>query len=80
MRGRMGRKEDEARARAEALERELAGYEAAGVPISVNGYEVEVNRRITQMLLREGPCTYMRSYSFDDNGKVDGISFDRVKL
>lgn len=62
------------------LVRELSDYKEAGIPITVNGYQAEVNRRLTDMLLRDGPCTYMRSYSFDEKGRVTGVEFERVKL
>ena len=59
---------------------ELSDYKEAGIPITVNGYQADVNRRLADMLLRDGPCTYMRSYSFDENGRVTGVEFERVKL
>lgn len=62
------------------LVRELSDYKEAGIPITVNGYQADVNRRLADMLLRDGPCTYMRSYSFDENGRVTGVEFERVKL
>ena len=72
--------EDIIREEAKRLETELRLYEKSGVFITANGYEVEVNRGLTNMLLREGDCTYMRNYSFDDEGKITGISFEKVKL
>ncbi len=62
------------------LVNELSDYKEAGIPITVNGYQADVNRRLADMLLRDGPCTYMRSYSFDENGRVTGVEFERVKL
>ena len=62
------------------LVNELSDYKEAGSPITVNGYQADVNRRLADMLLRDGPCTYMRSYSFDENGRVTGVEFERVKL
>ena len=62
------------------LVNELSDYKEAGIPITVNGYQADVNRRLADMLLRDGPCTYMRSYSFDENGMVTGVEFERVKL
>lgn len=59
---------------------ELSDYKEAGISITVNGYQAEVNRRLADMLLRDGPCTYMRSYSFDEEGRVTGVEFERVKL
>ena len=59
---------------------ELSDYKEAGILITVNGYQAEVNRRLADMLLRDGPCTYMRSYSFDEEGRVTGVEFERVKL
>ena len=64
----------------EQLMNELSDYKEAGVSITVSGYQAEVNRRLADMLLRDGPCTYMRSYSFDEKGKVTGLEFEPVKL
>ena len=72
--------EDIIREELKKLETELRLYEESGVFITANGYEVEVNRGLANMLLREGDCTYMRNYSFNEDGKVTEISFEKVKL
>ena len=59
---------------------ELSQYRRDGISVTVGGYQASVNRRLTDMLLREGPCTYMRSYSFDEMGKVTGVEFQCVRL
>ncbi|CDD66679.1 unknown [Firmicutes bacterium CAG:882] len=59
---------------------ELSQYMRDGISVTVGGYQASVNRRLTDMLLREGPCTYMRSYSFDEMGKVTGVEFQCVRL
>ena len=48
--------------------------------MTVGGYQASINRRLSDMLLREGPCTYMRSYSFDEMGKITGVEFQCVRL
>ena len=59
---------------------ELSLYMRDGISVTEGGYQASVNRRLTDMLLREGPCTYMRSYSFDEMGKVTGVEFQCVRL
>lgn len=59
---------------------ELSQYMRDGISVTVGGYQASVNRRLTDMLLREGPCTYMRSYSFEEMGKVTGVEFQCVRL
>lgn len=59
---------------------ELAQYTKAGIAVTVGGYQTSIDRRLTDMLVREGPCTYMRSYSFDEKGKVTGVEFQCVRL
>lgn len=59
---------------------ELSQYMRDGISVTVGGYQASVNRRLTDMLLREGPCTYMRSYSFDEMGRVTGVEFQCVRL
>ena len=59
---------------------ELAQYTEDGIKVTVEGYQASINKRFTDMLLRDGPCTYMRSYSFDEMGNVTGVEFQCVKL
>lgn len=80
MKGRLDMKEVEAKELSGKLYHELTSYREAGISVTVSGYQADINRRLTDMLLREGPCTYMRSYSFDEQGRVTGVSFERVKL
>ena len=59
---------------------ELEHYTEEGIPVTVGGYQASINKRLTDMLLRDGPCTYMRSYSFDESGRVTGVEFQCVRL
>lgn len=59
---------------------ELANYKEQGIKVTVSGYQASINKRLTDMLLRDGPCTYMRSYSFDEMGKITGVEFQCVRL
>lgn len=54
---------------------ELANYKEQGIKVTVSGYQASINKRLTDMLLRDGPCTYMRSYSLMRWGKLQGLSF-----
>lgn len=63
---------------AECLCRELNDYKKAGISVTVEGVNVEINRKLADMLLCEGPCTYMRNYSFDENGKITAVEFGTV--
>ncbi len=59
---------------------ELEHYTQEGIQVTVGGYQASINKRFTDMLLRDGPCTYMRSYSFDEMGKITGVEFQCVRL
>lgn len=59
---------------------ELAHYTEQGIKVTVSGYQASINKRLTDMLLRDGPCTYMRSYSFDEMGKITEVEFQCVRL
>ena len=37
---------------------ELSQYMRDGISVTVGGYQASVNRRLTDMLLREGPVSY----------------------
>lgn len=80
MRGRLECRAEQDKGQAAQLCSELAAYKAAGVSVTVDGYQAAVDRRLADMLLRDGPCTYMRAYSFDEEGKVTQVGFERVKL
>lgn len=80
MRGKILSIREKSGAKSENLLCELEVMKSKGVTISYLGNEVELNRRFTDMIVRDGPCTYMRSYSFDTSGRIMDISFERVKL
>lgn len=80
MKGRLEYKDTEARWQSKQLCGELAGYKEAGISVKVDGYQADIDRRLADMLLRDGPCTYMRAYSFNEEGKVTQVEFERVNL
>ena len=59
---------------------ELERYTEEGIEVRIGGYQASINKRLTDMLLRDRPCTYMRSYSFDELGRVTGVEFQCVRL
>lgn len=80
MKGRLEKAQEVYNSSSVMLCSELSQYMRDGISVTVGGYQASVNRRLTDMLLREGPCTYMRSYSFDEMGKVTGVEFQCVRL
>ena len=65
--------------RSRELLSELSDYKEQGVLVTYDGQQVDVDRRFTDMIVRDGPCTYMRNYSFDEHGHVTELSFERIK-
>lgn len=61
------------------LKDELENYGKQGVRLLMEGAEIQVEDSFVELLLREGECTYMRNYIFQD-GRVIGIEFDKVYL
>lgn len=80
MKGILKEEEDIRNKTSDMLCSELARYTEEGIPVTVGGYEASINKRLTDMLLRDGPCTYMRSYSFDEKGRITGVEFQCVRL
>ena len=62
------------------LYNELCQFSRKGVPIMVGGYQAELDRSFTDMILCESDCTYMRDYSFDSQGNVIGITLERISF
>ena len=41
---------------------ELANYKEQGIKVTVSGYQASINKRLTDMLLRDGPCKIGRAH------------------
>ena len=80
MKGRLEEAQDVYNSSSVSLCSEFSQYMKEGISVTVGGYQASINRRLSDMLLREGPCTYMRSYSFDEMGKITGVEFQCVRL
>ena len=61
------------------LYEEMLKYDSDGVEVNVEGYHVEIDKNVTDMMLSES-CTYMKDFTFNEEGKIVKVNFECVDI